>query len=192
MEEDLQTLQELIKEDAWVTVNENQYGKRVAVLEEPAEGNQRGYSVTINALPESALVIKADYFPAPNGLFQNSKGECKRADYVLIAHTERGNWIVYIELKGGKGPTEKTVASQLRGSECLIAYCREVGRQFWNQVGFLSKSHYSQRFVSIRNIAISKRPSSVVPADGVHDTPEKMLKLSSPNYLQFKRLVGAA
>ena len=45
MEEDLQILQELIKEDAWVTVNENQYGKRVAVLEEPAEGNQRGYSV---------------------------------------------------------------------------------------------------------------------------------------------------
>lgn len=47
------------------------------------------------------------------------------------------------------------------------------------------------RFVSIRDIAINKKPTRISPLDGLHDSPERMLKINSPHHLQFKQLVGA-
>jgi hypothetical protein len=108
--------------------------------------------------------------------------------------------------------------------------------------------HYDYRFVSIRDIAINKKPTRISnaiklrffvnhpsgakpteatsnklwvslrsgglhknvfglippsvgtglmaltrisPLDGLHDSPERMLKINSPHHLQFKQLVGA-
>ncbi|CCI34063.1 hypothetical protein [Microcystis sp. T1-4] len=67
---------------------------------------------------------------------------------------------------------------QLTGAKCFVSYCREIGRLFWNQPDFLQD--YQYRFVSIKNISISKTTtSSSKPSQKseIHDQPEKMLKI---------------
>jgi hypothetical protein len=187
---DFDTLRELFKMDALIALEESPYGKKIVTLSEPADAINRGYSVTINSMPEEAVVIKTDKFPPPHAIFNNHKGECKRADFVIIAHAKNINWIVYIEMKRGKGNTEKDIIHQLQGAECVIAYCRAIGKTFWARPDFLNPEAYQSRFVSIREIGIAKKPSRLPPLSGLHDSPEKMLKINAPRYLQFNQLVG--
>jgi hypothetical protein len=91
-------------------------------------------------------------------------------------------------MKAGRGGTEKEIIRQLKGAQCFVAYCREIGQSFWDHQNFLKE--YEYRFVSIRNISIPKkttRPSSRSP---LHDRPDRMLKISSPKGLQFNHLAG--
>ncbi len=125
----------------------------------------------------------------PNRFFNGSKGECKRADFIIITDSDSKKIILCIEMKSGKGGAQEDVIRQLTGAQCFIAYCREIGKAFWNQKNFLTG--YVYRFVSIRDISISKKPTRLSHATGdTHDSPEKMLKIFSPKYLQFKLLAG--
>jgi len=135
-------------------------------------------------------VIKTDKFPAPNAIFNGYKEECKRADFVIIAHAKNTNWIVYIEMKKSKGNTEEKIIHQLQGAQCVIAYCRAIGNVFWAQPDFLNPITYQSRFVSIRDIGIPKKTSRLPPLSGLHNSPEKMLKINAPHHLQFNQLVG--
>lgn len=182
MKRDMQILKELIQEEALVAINGGQ-----AVLKE------EGYSVTLRAVPEDTVIIKTDRFPETKRFFRNNKSECKVADFVVITQTEKkGNRIIHIELKGGKGPSAKHVVSQLRGGACLLVYFRELGRRFWGQDYFLKQEHYEQRFVLIYHANIPKRATRIPPDKGAHDSPDKMLKLSAPNYLPVSRLFWSA
>ncbi len=189
---DFDILQDLIQDDA-LALAEDEYNKKIIVLKE--SGNQQPeYSLKIRNVPDDIIAFKADAFPPPNNIFKNSKGECKRADYVVIASDDRANWIVHIEMKSGKGDSEKEVEQQLRGAQCLVAYCRAIGQEFWQEPAFLEKKNYQQRFISIKNIGVAKRETLIEPKSGQHDMPERMLKISAPanSNLQFKRLVGKA
>ncbi len=189
---DFDILRDLIQNDALVLA-EDEYNKKIIVLKE--SGNQQPeYSLKIRNVPDDIIAFKADAFPPPNRIFKNSKGECKRADYVVIASDDRANWIVHIEMKSGKGDSEKEVEQQLRGAQCLVAYCRAIGQEFWQEQDFLEKKNYQQRFISIKNIGVAKRETLIEPKSGQHDIPERMLKISAPanSNLQFKRLVGKA
>ena len=123
---DLATLQELISEMAQAQVRE-QYGRKGVILEERGVGQQARYTVYLRDVPDDTIAIKADQFPPLTGIFSNSRGECKRADYVLVAQTETVNWIVYIEMKAGPSGSREEVVQQLKGAECLLAYFRAVG-----------------------------------------------------------------
>lgn len=189
---DFDILRDLIQDDA-LALAEDEYKKKIIVLKE--SGNQQPeYSLKIRNVPDDIIAFKADAFPPPNNIFKNSKGECKRADYVVIASDDRANWIVHIEMKSGKGDSEKEVAQQLRGAQCLVAYCRAIGQEFWQEQNFLEKKNYQQRFISIKNIGVAKRETLIEPKSGPHDMPERMLKINAPanSNLQFKRLVGKA
>ena len=189
---DFDILQDLIQDDA-LALAEDEYKKKIIVLKE--SGNQQPeYSLKIRNVPDDIIAFKADAFPPPNNIFKNSKGECKRADYVVIASDDRANWIVHIEMKSGKGDSEKEVEQQLRGAQCLVAYCRAIGQEFWQEPEFLEKKNYKQRFISIKNIGVAKRETLIEPKSGQHDMPERMLKINAPanSNLQFKRLVGKA
>lgn len=189
---DFDILQDLIQDDA-LALAEDEYNKKIIVLKE--SGNQQPeYSLKIRNVPDDIIAFKADAFPPPNNIFKNSKGECKRADYVVIASDDRANWIVHIEMKSGKGDSEKEVEQQLRGAQCLVAYCRAIGQEFWQEQNFLEKKNYQQRFISIKNIGVAKRETLIEPKSGQHDMPERMLKINAPanSNLQFKRLVGKA
>lgn len=188
---DLITLQELISKMAQAQVRE-QNGRKGMILEERRVGQQAGYTVYLREVPDDTIAIKADQFPPPTGIFGNSRGECKRADYVLVAQTETINWIVYIEMKAGRSGSREEVVQQLKGAECLLAYFRAVGRKFWPNPTFLHEARYRQRFVVINKVKGEKRPTRLEPPSKVHDRPENMLTFSSPpaKGLLFSALVG--
>lgn len=97
----------------------------------------------ICGLPDNAIVIKVDAFTAPDAVFAGSHDECKRADYVIISDAAGKKVIVYIEMKARKG-SEKAIIQQLKGAQCFIMYCREIGRSFWKKQNFLEG--YRHRF----------------------------------------------
>jgi hypothetical protein len=190
---DIATLKEMINETATVPLEEHQDGNRLkhsAKLTEP----QDSYSVTIYGMPENdeIIIIKADSFASPRSIFSGSKGECKRADFVIIADTAIEKVIICIEIKK-TSDSKKTIIDQLTGAKCFVAYCQEIGKAFWKQSDFLDA--YQYRFVSIGHISIpkkttrSKRKTDIERSSVTHDCPELMLKIKSPTNLQFNYLV---
>ncbi|MDE2889022.1 MAG: hypothetical protein OXR72_12500 [Gemmatimonadota bacterium] len=189
---DFEILRNLIRDDAQALV-EYEYNKKTIVLQEPGDRRQRAYSLKIRNSPDEIIAFKADAFPPAKDIFRNSRGECKRADFILIASDDRVNWIVCIEMKSGNTGSATAIEQQLRGAQCLVAYCRAIGQEFWRNPRFLKKTNYQQRFVSVKNIGIDKRPTRIPPPSGSHDAPERMLKFNAPakGVLQFKSLVGS-
>ncbi|MBD2292395.1 hypothetical protein H6G06_02580 [Anabaena sphaerica FACHB-251] len=182
---DIAILKEMIKEDATVPLEEKN-GKNLVTLTEPDLPN---CCVTIHGMPHNndVIIIKADKFKSPD-MFIGSKGECKRADFVIVADTDTQQVILCIEMKAKtKTTTEKKIIEQLKGAKCFAAYCQKIGKEFWEQPTFLDS--YVYRFVTIRNINIDIRPTRGEKTV-THDSPERMLKISSPKGLQFNRLIG--
>ncbi|MBD2139603.1 hypothetical protein H6F32_19045 [Anabaena sp. FACHB-1237] len=188
---DIAILKEMIKENITVSLSEEKNGTHFNYLVELIEP-QDNYSVIIDGMPkpDQVVVIKAEKFAAPKTVFQGGKGECKRADFIIIADTPTEKIIICIEMKKSKGNL-KTVISQLNGAKCFISYCQEIGRIFWHQHNFLEG--YQYRFVSIAYIPVSKTKTRLNQGKKdfkeVHDSPEKMLKIFSTNYIQFDSLI---
>lgn len=179
---DIDILYELIKDTARVSL-EDHYGKKRVTL---TEAQQTHSSITIFNVPDDSIVIKADAFVEPKAVFKNSRGECKRADYVMITDTGEEKFIVYIEMKSGKGDNPQII-QQLKGAACFVAYCREIGLSFWNEREFLSG--YTSRYVSVVKTSINKRPTRETLRPGLHDSPENMLKIQSTLSISFKHLI---
>lgn len=182
---DFAILHQMIKDAVKVSLVDND-GKKQVTLIEPQHANS---SVTIVGMPDDTIVIKADAFKSPDTVFNGSQGECKRADFVIVAGAGNKKVILCIEMKATKG-LEKEIVQQLKGAQCFVAYCREIGKVFWNQGDFLHK--YKQLFISISHTSISKQRTRFTrPTGGVHDRPDRMLKISSPHHLEFNHLAGA-
>jgi hypothetical protein len=180
---DISMLHELIKDTAKQALVDS-YGKKQAILTEP---QCPGVSVTISGLPDNVIVIKADAFTSPDTVFIGANGECKRADFVIIANTGNKKVVLCIEMKATKG-SEKEIIQQLTGAQCFVSYCREIGKAFWNQPDFLKS--YVYRFVSISQISIAKSKTRMTRSTDSHDRPEQMLKIAYPHHLQFNHLIG--
>jgi hypothetical protein len=187
---DIAILKEMIKDTAVISLEDDPYGydkknpKKLVILTEPEVPN---CFVTIRGMPDNAIVIKADAFKSPDTVFKGLKGQCKRADFVIVADTGEKKVILCIEMKKTKDLEEKII-QQLRGTLCFIVYCREVGKEFWKQADFLSD--YVYRFVSLTHLSISKKAFCIPPKIGIQDRPEQMLKIIYPDYLRFDQLVG--
>ncbi|WP_426581615.1 hypothetical protein [Dapis sp. BLCC M229] len=178
----------MILPEATVRLESTKYQKKIVKFTEYSDN----YTVTIHGMPDDneVIAIKADAFSAPKEIFQGTKGECKRADFVIIADTiKKGKFIVFIEMKGGKKTSkEKEIIQQLKGAQCFVEYCQAIGKSFWEKRYFLDD--YQYRFVSIKNIKIPKSKTRYESKADIHDTPEKMLKISDPHHIQFNRLIG--
>ncbi len=180
--DDSQILLELLHEDALIEHGDD-YGRPFVKLAEP---DVLGSVAVVRNIPEDAVVIKTDQFPAPLQFFKGSKNENKRADFMIISPSKKV--VLYIELKAGKKESS-FVEKQLKGAACVFAYCKEVGQRFWGRCEFLEG--YEHRFVGIVNTSIDLQPSRQQKNQGaVHDTPQNFLKLSSPNHLQFRKLAA--
>lgn len=175
---DMEILSELFSESSLIPI-EYKYGKPSVKLH---EAGAKDSVFRIRNIPSDAIVIKADDFPAPKTFFKGNKGECKRADFIIIS--EEKKVILYVELKAGKKDASHIV-KQLKGAYCVVTYCKEIGKHFWNQSTFLDD--YAHRFVGMVNLSVSKKPSRHKSAP-LHDLPESFLKISSPHHLQFKEL----
>lgn len=189
--DDMDILRNLIRKEVIIEpVTNAPQSKQYLIL--PEKSGQQSYDLKIRNIPDESIAFKVDTFPAPKAIFQCDNGECKRADFVIVTSTSKSNWIVYIEMKSGNTATTKEIEQQLQGAECLVEYCRAIGRAFWKEPEFLSENDYKQRFVSIKNVLASKKqPTRKSRRTGEHDKPERMLKISSPPLqgLQFGKLV---
>ncbi len=181
---DIDILDKMIKETAKVKLGKNKYGKKQVTLVEP---QQPSSSVTISGIPDKVIIIKADAFQSPDTVFNGSNGECKRADFIIIADTNKKKVILCIEMKATKD-SKKKIIQQLTGTQCFIIYCQEIGKKFWKQQDFLKG--YQYRFISIGHTSISKQRTRTTSQSSTHDRPEQMMKIDSPHHLEFNHLAG--
>lgn len=181
---DLAVINHMIKDTSKVPL-EQHYEKFFVKLTEPQAPDS---SVTISGLPSDAVVIKVDSFKSPDTIFNGSKGECKRADYVIVSQKGKKKRILFIEMKRKKA-SFKEMVEQLTGAACFIRYCQDIGRSFWGQQDFLNG--YQYRFVCLRHTTINKRTTKIEKPKGHHDSPEKAMKIDYPGRLQFNHLIGA-
>lgn len=191
MNTDLDILLNLINDNAIVTVEKNPYNRNFLQLYETGDGNSEDYHLKVLNTPEDTIAIKSDMFPPPKNVFQNTKGECKRGDFVIISEDVNCNWIIYIEMKYGKHGESSRIIQQLKGSKCFIDYCRSIGRTFFGQDKFLDDRIYVPRYVSVKNINSRKRPTFESYGNSLHNCPEKMLKISNPSDkgIYFSKLI---
>lgn len=173
-------LRKIISENAVVPLNQDR--KSVDLSENET-------TFTIGNLPADSIAIKADKFPAPIGFFKGNAGENKRADFIIISETPTKKWIIYIEMKEKSKNPEHEIVQQLKGAQCVIAYCRSVAEKFHGEIKFLDEKQYQSRFISVKSVGISKKPSTK-SSTRVHDAPKEMLKLKHTKRFQFNRLVG--
>jgi len=177
---DIAILKEMISKCAIVELEYKKEYKRDSYLLKLTE-NHDNYSFVISVMPEPdrVIVIKLDEFFDVRKIFTGSKGECKRADFIIIANTNSEKVILCLEMKKSRD-SNSSIIKQLKGAECFVSYCREIARLFWNQPDFLQD--YQYRFVSIKNMSISKTSMSsrkLSQKSEIHDQPEKMLKISA-------------
>jgi hypothetical protein len=192
---DIAILREMINETAVISLEDDPQGynkknpKKQVTLTEPGPPS---YSVTIRNMPDNAIIIKADAFPALTTVFANSRGECKRADFVIVADTDEKKVIVCIEMKAqATTSTTKKIIQQLKGAQCFVAYCQAIGKVFWGQKNFLDS--YVYRFICFSDIiSMPKRSTrNYLKTTGTGDSPEQLLKYSEPRPPDFfKDLVG--
>lgn len=178
---DSEILAEMLKPDPLIHWK-NEYGKEVLCLSEP---NAPASRAEIHGIPHDAVVLKPDRFPAPQVIFQGKKGECDRADFIIISELRRV--VLYIEMKQSESKAWKVIR-QLKGAFCCLKYCQTIGREFWGKSDFLEG--YRDRFVAITNTGPQKQKSVEYKNAPVHDCPEKFMKIPSPHHLQYNKLVG--
>ena len=145
---DIEILQEMLVPDAQVPLQQGQGKSSVQLKDE-----QAGTIVEIKGLPRDSIVIRAEAFEDSLKLFEGSKGERRRADFVIISIDSR-KWIICIETQKSNYKSPKEVIEQLKGALCFVSYCRCIGREFWLEKEFLDDYHY--RFVSMVDIDTNK------------------------------------
>lgn len=178
---DSEILAEMLKPELLIDWKK-EHGKDVLHLLEP---NAPGSRAEIRGMPHDAIVFKPDLFPAPKAVFQGNRGECDRADFIIIS--ERRRVVLYIEMKQSGGKAWKVI-QQLKGAFCCLKYCQAIGREFWSKPDFLEG--YRDCFVAITDTGPQKQKSVEHKRAPEHNRPEKFMKISSPHYLQFNKLVG--
>lgn len=195
---DIAILKDMIQDRAILPLEVEQNGKKLnykITLRESQSGLNNSYEITINGMPndDNVIVIKADSLIDRRQIFKGKKGESKCADFVIIANTKIGKFIVCLEMKKTKGQS-KEISQQLTGAQCLVIYCQEIGKKFWHQDNFLNA--YQYRFVSISHISMAKTttryPSQKRQSNStqyIHDHPDRMLKVSAGNRLDFYYLL---
>ena len=181
---DIKILQEMLISDAQVQL---QKGKGRPSVELPDE--QGNTTVKIKGLPYDSIVIRSEEFKFPLTIFQNSKHERRRADFVIVANEDTKKWIICIETQAGNYKLAAHVEEQLKGAQCFISYCKCIGRSFWTEKEFLKG--YEYRFVSMANINDTRRSRSKRSRAPLHNHPEKFLKIFG-NYHYFTKLIHKA
>ena len=147
-------------------------------------------TVEITDLPHDSIVTRAEAFKPPT-VFKGSKGERRRADFVIVSNAATEKWIICIETQKGTGKDPEEVEQQLRGAECFVGYCKCIGKSFWQSEKFLDG--YQYRFVSIVNINIDKQTTRFYkpqnqPRKKLHDSPEDFREIQGHQSLHFAQL----
>ncbi|MYE87742.1 hypothetical protein F4X33_01950 [Candidatus Poribacteria bacterium] len=152
---------------------------------------QANTTIEIKGLPCDSIVIRAEDFKDPLTVFKGSKGERKRADFVIVSNDGIKKWIIYIEVKRGSRIPRDHIIAQLRGAQCIMDYCKSIGREFWSAKGFLKG--YEYRFVGIARLSIQNQPTRVNTSSSyskrqLHSRPDAFLRVLGRQSLYFNEL----
>lgn len=182
---DITILEEMLNTGAQIPLQ--QKADKLSVILKDKHGKT---NVEIANLPNDSIVFKSDYFKPPN-IFKGSKGERRRADFVIVSCTEKEKWIICIETQKGTGKDEADVEQQLRGTQCLVGYCQFVGKSFWQSGKFLDG--YQYRYVSIVNINLDKQTTRAYKpkrrsSNKLHDSPDTFKEIFGHQTLFFDEL----
>ena len=183
---DIEILREMLVPDIQIPLQQGRGKPSVELIDA-----QAGTTVAIKGIPHDAIVIRAEDFEAPLAVFNGSKGERKRADFVIVSINENGKWIICIETQRGDYKKPAEVVAQLKGAQCFISYCKCIGKSFWKVEEFLDG--YQYRFVSIANIEGRAKKQKILPLPGkLHDSPEEFLKArgSSHHFSKLTQVPG--
>jgi hypothetical protein len=101
---DIEILNQILRDSAKVKL-ENRNGTNQVKLDEP----QNDTTVTVSGVPDNSIIVKADAFKSPDSVFQGTKGECKRADFVIVADHGDKKVIICIEMKAGKDSEKEII-----------------------------------------------------------------------------------
>lgn len=181
---DIQILREMIVNRVQVRLQQRQGRPSVELTD-----SQAGTTVEIKGLPPDSIVIRAEDFESPLTVFNGSKGEGKRADFVIISNDENERkWVICLETKGGN-KTRAEVVAQLKGAKCFISYCKCIGKSFWESEEFLDD--YEYRFVSVvrLNDPRKRRTEPFYYRGNLYDRPEVFLKISRIFSIHFSKLI---
>ena len=151
-------------------------------------------TIEIKGLPHDSIVIRAEDFENPLAIFSGSKGERRRADFVIVSNEDRGKWVICIENQAGNDKSAAHVVDQLKGARCFVSYCQCIGKSFWESEQFLDG--YQYRFVSMADVNSNKGTKKTRPyssymqsKDRLHDTPDDFLKFLRSPSLHFRKLL---
>jgi hypothetical protein len=175
----------MIKDSSKIQLEAKTPTRASVTLEETQVSDSK---IVIYGLPHNAIAAKIDTFTSPDTILAGTRGECKRADYVILSDDNDKKLILYIEIKL-KRKEEKHLIEQLKGAVCFIGFCKEVAKQFWYNPTFLSD--FDCRFVVFTHTgSIRKRSTRIDKDHQKNDTPEKALKISYTQKYEFSQLVG--
>ena len=182
---DITILQEILSAGAQVPLQQTAGECSVTLKDKQAKT-----TVEITNIPDDSIVIRAEAFKPPT-VFKGSKGERRRADFVIVSNTATEKWVICIETQAGTGKDPEDIEQQLRGAECFIGYCKCIGKSFWQSKDFLDG--YQYRFVSIVGIGINKQRTRFYKPrnqSGVrlHDNPDTFLEILGNQSLYFGEL----
>ena len=184
---DIQILQEMLNPDIRVMLHSGQGRPSVQLTDLQADS-----TVEIKGLPHNSIVIRAEDFENPLAVFNGSKGERKRADFVIVSNDEsEKKWIICIETQEMDAKLASHVIQQLKGAYCFVSYCKCIGKSFWKWEEFLEG--YEYRFVSIVDINFNRSRRRTQPFDsarGLHNRPEAFLKISRSPMIYFRNLTN--
>lgn len=183
---DIQILREMLSPDTQVTLQSGQGRLSVELID-----SQSGATVEIKGIPPESIVIRAEDFENPLVIFNGSKGERKRADFVIVSNDERERkWVICIETQEMDAKLASHVIQQLKGACCFINYCKCIGKSFWESKEFLDD--YDYRFVSIVDInpnRSKRRTQPFDPAGALHNRPDIFKKLVQRSTIHFSKLI---
>lgn len=181
---DIEILKEMLVSDAQVPLQ--QVGDMLPFVE--LTDTQANTTVEIKGLPRDSIVIRAEVFVDPLTVFEGSKKEDKRADFVIVSNEEQERWIICIETQASDSKTAAQIIAQLRGAQCFMSYCKCIGRSFWELEEFLDG--YEYRFISMANINVKKRRTRPFHSRGeLHSHPNVFLKILESPRLHFSKLL---
>ena len=187
---DIEILREMLICDAQISLQQEE-GKPPSVKLIDKQANT---TVEIKGLPHDSIVIRAEDFEDPLTVFEGSRGERKRADYVIVSNEDQGKWIICIETQAGNSKNRAHVAAQLKGAQCFMSYCKCIGRSFWESEEFLDG--YQYRFISMADVNSDKETKKtrhysphIQSTGGLHDTPNAFLKVLRSPSLYFRKLL---
>ena len=151
----VKALKRLINKNAVVPIENNGKQCSFKLIE-----SQPNYALVVTKCPDDVLIIKCDdKFPAPTNIFKGEKGECKRADYIIVSSKEKS--MLIIELKHSDNSKAKDIEQQLRGAKCFLDYCESIISSFWGDTNILCE--YDERY--FKYIHCSRKRSFKPEAD---------------------------